>query len=229
MEHTSWSASNPTEFAAPVPTLLSPAEKLGTDFAHGWAKIPDETRLNIMGYVMSSTSNIRWIRAVPLSSRARPGDFTMGRNLREYLGMGGELAHLALEAFYKYNTISIDVEECEERWTTVLVLPPWYVRQHIRSIVLKVICTHKGWEFLARVAQGKYGLRLVKHVVVELDTTTLTRHFLEQPPVGITFACSGDLIMHGFDTADTRWFLARAKMTEEKFISRMNSTVRFSG
>lgn len=92
------SAPNPTEIAAPVPMLLSPTEKLGSDFAHGWANIPDEIRINIMGCVMSSTSSIRWIRAVALSSSARPGDFTMGRNLRGYLGMDGELACLAGEA-----------------------------------------------------------------------------------------------------------------------------------
>jgi hypothetical protein len=79
------------------------------------------------------------------------------------------------------------------------------------------------------VAQGNCRIELLKHVVVELDTLTLIGHFLEQLPARITFTCSGDLIMHGFDNYDARRFLIQTNMTEEEFISRMNSAVRFSG
>jgi hypothetical protein len=122
----------PTE---PVQLKIEPSEFcLGPDFVRGWQKLSDELKLHILRFNL--------VVDVPVGIY----DDDLIDRLRMHLAMGGDIAALSRELFYKENRFKLHL-------MTWLSLPHPSARPLIRNIELDTILHGTFWKALQKFAR----------------------------------------------------------------------------
>ncbi|KAF2824625.1 hypothetical protein CC86DRAFT_407792 [Ophiobolus disseminans] len=184
----------PVLFTAQTETWITPTDPLDHAFTNGWAKIPDELRLQIIGETLTYPH--------PIDSR-HSFPFTALPQLMHHLRIMPEVAALATQIFYTSNTFAV----CSSR--IAFRCPKPAVNNLVRRLEfeLRLRC-RRGWQQLIKLANGNYGFSNLRSVHVVLDLNDVAYEVDHTPNFGevrarldirwpgeINFKCKGKIVL----------------------------------
>jgi hypothetical protein len=145
-------ATTPTLLTAPTTMRLEQADDLGTDFARGWEKLPEEIKLHILSYNLD-------LNGSGIYYDAKTSCYTSQDRLSSHLAMGPEIARLAYGIFYKRNKFALEADVGSDNGR--LWLPSLVIRPLITKVCLKVGFDQFYWRLLQELADKSLGFNSV--------------------------------------------------------------------
>ncbi|KAJ4348958.1 hypothetical protein N0V95_005006 [Ascochyta clinopodiicola] len=172
-------------------------EQLGTDFADGWRKLPDELKIEVLKHNLVFSKPIayrgnEWYLSNS-NSITESEEFDHDLILRHHIALGPEIATLALQVFYEKNVIKITQSR-----VVPTRMPPLPVRCYIVHLKGSKLNAQQSWPLISKLAANALGFNSLRYLTLAFKVLKkdcyvdiCQRHVGCMPGTPIVFKCRG--------------------------------------